>query len=804
MDATIQHECYHCGLSVPAGFNEQLEILGQPRRLCCLGCYSVAETIINNGLSDYYKFRTEDAITPDQTLPEELSIYDEADIQEDYLLEQNSSTNSILLLCDAIRCSACAWLLEKKMGQLQGVKSVTVNVSSQTLCLSWQPEVIRLSDLLAILHKLGYAALPFKAEAVIKQQEKIQKSWLRRLGLAGLGMMQVMMYAVALYIGVLDDMSDQHRNFLRWVSFIVATPILFYAGKPFYISAYRSLKQWQLNMDVPISIALFLAYCASIWATLEQSGEVYFDSVTMFVFFLLIGRYLEFRARQQVSNKLYQGHTQLPSFVQKEVSNNQYQAVPSKKIVVGDKVLVKAGETFALDGVVVEGDSQVNEAMLNGEFMPIHKKSGDHLLAASVNITGPLVMEVTAKPENSYWSTLLLLQEQALLDKPLIGLLADKVARYFVAFILLLTIIVAWYWNSRDPDNALWICLSVLVVSCPCALSLATPIAMTCGALSLNQKNILIKGQHFLTNANAISDVIFDKTGTLTKGALVIDNLEVTAQMKASEIVSIIAQLESQSEHPIAKAFEQYKPVKIEATHLTQHPFSGVSGSIANDDYYFGNYQFIESLRKTESAIINEHTRDNDNFLYLAKNRTIIAKVLLKDELREHARKLAQTLKNKGIKLHLLSGDPSSQVEAIAKELKIGQWHNDMKPEQKLDYLKQLQSEGRRVLVVGDGINDAPVMAAANASVAMANAADITRVTADAYLMSAHLMDIDTIITKSKQTQAVIQQNLFWALFYNALMIPFAASGFIAPYVAAIGMSLSSIVVVVNSLKLKR
>ncbi|NVK21239.1 MAG: heavy metal translocating P-type ATPase [Kangiellaceae bacterium] len=805
MEAKRANDCYHCGLPVPSYFKQQLDVLGQTREFCCLGCFSVAETIVNSGLTDYYKFRTDQAITPDQELPSELMVYDEQDIQQDYLLEDSSQNSAhILLLCEAIRCSACAWLVERKIGQTAGVTSIKVNVSAQTISLNWQQSDVALSEILKRLHQLGYSALPYKTEIAIEQQQLQQKSWLRRLGLAGLGMMQVMMYAVALYIGVFDDMSAEHRSFLRWVSFLVATPVLLYAGKPFYLSAFRALKQLQLNMDVPITLALFLAYFASIWATIQNSGEVYFDSVTMFVFFLLIGRYLEFRARQLVSEKVYRGHSHLPNVVQLQVQESNYRATARKKIQIGDRLLVKAGETIALDGNVVSGDSQVNEALLNGEFMPVHKGIGDAVLAGSVNTHQALLIEVTSRPDDSYWSKLLSMQEQALLEKPAIGLLADKVARYFVLFILLLAIAVAWYWSRVEPSNALWITLSVLVVSCPCALSLATPIAMTCGSLALNQHNVLIKGQHFLSNASHVTDVIFDKTGTLTQGLLEIDEVAVRTVTSKEELLCIIAQLESQSEHPIAKAFAPFLPKKVEVEMLQQHPFAGVSGIVRGTKYFFGNQQFIQSVTTQTFSQFDTDLENDQSYLWLATDESLVGKVLLKDKVREHAAQLMTQLTQQGIELHLLSGDPSKQVQKLAQDLSIQHWKNSMQPEQKLTYLQQLQQANKRVMVIGDGVNDAPVMAAADASVAMANAADLTRISSDAYLMSGKLLDVGFIVNKSRHTQTVIKQNLAWALFYNALMIPFAASGYIAPYVAAIGMSFSSIVVVLNSLKLKR
>ncbi|ACV25960.1 heavy metal translocating P-type ATPase [Kangiella koreensis] len=804
MDAKVRGECFHCGLPIPANYHQTLEVLNKEREFCCAGCYSVAETIVNNGLTDYYQFRTEQAIRPDQELPPELIAFDEEDIQAEYLVGENnnSATNdkssSIILLSESIRCSACAWLIERTLRKLTGVTGAQVNVAAQTINLQWQPETIELSKILKRLHQLGYAALPYKPEQALAINIKQQKSWLRRLGMAGLGMMQVMMYAVGLYLGAWDDVNQQHGHFLRWVSFFIATPVLFYAGFPFYFSAIQSLRQFRLNMDVPITLALFLAYSASIWAVITQSGEVYFDSVTMFVFFLLIGRYLEFRARQQVSEKVYKGQNTLPVYAEKiDYEQSQGKMISLKKLQQSDEILIRPGATVPIDGELITEQAEVNEAMLNGEFLPRQKHQGQMVMAGSVNTHQAIRIKVTSNASNSYWTKLLSMQEAALLEKPKIGLLADTVARYFVLFILLLATVVAWYWLRHEPQEALWITLSVLVVSCPCALGLATPIAMTCGALAHNQRNVLIKGQHFLQNTSHITDVIFDKTGTLTEGTFTVDKVELFADRSKEQVLAIIAALEVQSEHPIALAFYEYQSKDVVANDIEHHSFAGVSGKIGGQQYWFGNRQFIESRGATIEL-------PSDSGLWLYDGQHLIAHIVLTDKIRQQAKSMVEQLKDKGYRLHILSGDPSEQTEKVAKQLGIELWSHAMLPEQKLSYVKSLQTNGARVLMVGDGLNDAPVMSAADSSIAMAKASDLTRTTADAYLLSEKLLDIPFVLRKSRQTQSVIKQNISWALAYNTVMIPFAAMGYIPPYLAAIGMSLSSIVVVLNSLKLKR
>ncbi|MBV35983.1 MAG: ATPase P [Rickettsiales bacterium] len=792
--------CFHCELPIPKGFDKTLQVSGEERAFCCEGCLAVADMIVQNSLEDYYKFRTESGEKPDAIvdLENELKAFDQADVQQEFIVSQTDNNNNILLYADQIRCSACAWLLERTLSRLQGVSSIQVNVSAQVISLSWNPESIKLSRILKQAHKMGYSATPYKQEEVLLKQKHIQKQWLKRLGLAGLGMMQVMMFAVALYLGAFSGMSSDFQWLMRSVSFLVSTPVLLYSGYPFYSSAFAVLKNRQLNMDVPITLALIVAYSASMWAFFTHSGEVYFDSVTMFIFFLLIGRYIEFRVRQRVSERVYKGNVNKINYAEKyEPDTDSYRAITTTLVQEGDLLLVRAGKQVAVDGTLVSDTAELDVSMLNGEFMPSTLSKGQQVLAGSINHHQPFMMQATASDKGSYWDKLLQLQEAALLDKPKIALLADQIARYFVLAILCIASLVAAYWISVGSDDALWITLSVLVVSCPCALSLATPVAMTCSILSFNKNNILIKGQDFLQSTNEVTDIVFDKTGTLTLGKLSVDTIEVYSEQSKDTVLALIAALEHRSEHPIAKAFAKYHSPDVEMDSVNFLPFKGVEGSRAGKSYYFGNSQNAASQQLLEQC------GDDADALYLTEDSKVIARVTLSDTLREEAAEVCQNLSNKGYTLHLLSGDPSSQVQNLAEKIGFEHWQNDVKPEDKLDYIQKLQDQQKKVLVVGDGVNDAPIMAAANASVAMAAAADITRTSADCYLMADNLRNVEFALTRSKKTQSVIKQNLAWSLGYNFSMIPLAAMGYIPPYIAAIGMSLSSVVVVINSLRLK-
>ncbi len=798
MTAQEANLCFHCHLPIPNDFNQNFEYQGKTRQFCCLGCFCIAETIISSGLDDYYKFRTAVAPKADELIPGEFKVYDEQEVLESFTSSSSEYSQTIELICENLQCSACSWLIEKQIGKLPAVSKVSTNVTDQTVYLDWDKKKSKLSDILLKFHHLGYPVKPYNPEQVSSLHQQQNKSWLKRLGLAGLGMMQVMMYAVALYIGAFDGIDDVHQSFLRWVSFLVATPVLFYSGFPFFSNAYRAIKTWQLNMDVPIAVALSLAYITSIWATLSNSGEIYFDSVTMFVFFLLIGRYLEYQARQEVRKQFDFKDSLSALLVNRIGSNKTIKAVPVQKVVLGDSLLIKPGEPIVFDGVISAGESSINEAMLSGEFMPSNKRQGDKVLAGSINGDSPIEVEVTHLKEQGFMNNLKQMQKKALLDKPKITLIADKVARYFVTAILLLAVSTFTFWYLKDPSQALWITIAVLVVSCPCALSLATPVALACGVSSLNHRNFLVQDQDFLQKLSLATDVILDKTGTLTKGELTVESISNFTDKSNQSLLAIIASLESSSEHPIALAFKGYSNIKIQAKDIKVYPYAGVAGNIEQERYWFGNKFFISDNTQTQECLMNT------SCLYLTNYNSILAEITLSDKLRDELHNSCRDLMKAGKRLHLLSGDPSGQVKALAEDLGIEDWRNNLKPEEKLDYIKSLKSssEMANILTIGDGVNDAPAMAASDTSIAMAGASELTKVNADSYLLSAKLADIQFALKKSAQTNNVIKQNLTWALCYNIFMIPFAIAGMIPPYLAAIGMSLSSIVVVINSLRL--
>lgn len=797
-------DCFHCGLAVPAGADYPVLIEGAERPMCCPGCQAVASTIISTGLDQYYQYRTDLAITPkplEEELLDELALYDRADIQNDFVIHRDEHQAEAAFLIEGITCAACTWLIEHQLNQLEGIEQCSVNLSNHQLRVNWQTNQIKLSEVLAAIYGIGYKAHPYQSAAEDKLQKTENRNYIRRLGIAAVGMAQVMMYAAALYAGALDHISVDHRDFLRWISLIIATPVVFYSARPFFTAALRNLRNRHLSMDVPVSAAILAAYFASLGSTLWGGREVYFDSVCMFTFFLLLGRFFEFRARTSMDQSSHRLTRLLPETATL-IEEGSQRLVAIRDIKRGDTVLVKTAQIIPADGIIIGGHSSTDESHLNGEFIPISKKPGDQVVAGSINVEHPLTIEVTEVGQHTRLSGILRLLDQARATKPPIAQLADKIAQYFIAVVLVLATVVAIAWAFIEPTHAFWITLSVLVVTCPCALSLATPTALTAATASLQRLGLLVSRGHTLEGLTQISHVIFDKTGTLTTGQLRLLQIQPVANHSRHQCNHIASALEAHSEHPIAAAFEAGP---LQAFEVKVHPGQGIEGIVEGNLYRLGRPDFALALAGLEPTHLQQPDGiDHAQWLLLASNTGPMGWFQLDDELRSDAAATVKQLEKLGLKVELLSGDYSTNVANVAKQLGIKNYRSGASPVNKMTYTQALQSDGAKILMVGDGINDIPVLAAADVSIAMTSAADLTKANADAILLSSQLIHLVAAIRHARKTRQVIKQNLTWAFGYNLIALPAAAFGFIPPYLAALGMSASSLIVVLNALRLNK
>ena len=795
--------CFHCGLPVPAGLNLQATIFGQSHAMCCSGCQSVATSIVENGLEDYYKHRTELPKTAEDLVPDvlrQLALYDHPEVQKSFVLECEGDYKEASLILEGITCAACVWLNERHLTQLSGVRSVNVNYGSERARIRWNNNQIKLSQILAEINKIGYHAHPFSAQQQDALRQQQRKSDFRRLAVAGLSAGQVMMIAVALYAGSAQGLEFATAQLLRWFSFVLTVPTVTYAAWPFYRSAWRSIRNRQIGMDVPITLGLITGFVGSVWATLQGQGEVYFDTLTMLVFFLLGTRYLERNAREK-SIEASENLLRLAPVMATRVNGKTQILIPVMELKVGDVILAKPGETIAADGFVVMGESSVDESLLTGESHPLPKSLGAQVFAGSINYESPLNIQVTAIAENTMLAGISRLLDRAQAEKPKLAETADRVAGYFTSALLVTVALVGFAWWRIQPDRILEIVLTVLVVSCPCALSLAAPAAFAAAGSHLVAHGVLLTRGHALETLAKVTHFVFDKTGTLTLGHLSLVNTITHADLDAETCLQLAASLEKNSEHALAKAFLNAQGNRIVqlATEVKNIPGLGVEGLVGGLKLRLGNSR----LNQAFLAHLAQRHLLGATVVWLSDETRLLATFVLADQARLEANALILKLKQQGLRVSILSGDSEESVSHFATLVGVDDWKAACSPEDKLAYIHALQSQGAVVAMVGDGINDAPVLAGAQVSIAMGSGTQMARATGDVVLLTEHLLEIEHAIATSRFGISVIKQNFIWAIAYNLVALPFAATGLLSPWMAAIGMSVSSLIVVLNALRLK-
>lgn len=783
--------CYHCGLPNQTGHDYQSIILGEPRDLCCPGCKAVADAIVANGLEDYYKFRTEPAMQGDTSITDtlnKLSVYDEPALQDEFVFDEGRH-KQIQLTLEGITCAACGWLIEKQLSHLAGIRQIAVNVQERRALITWEPSMLSLSEILIAIKRIGYDALPFHPDQHEASYKKEDKAFLKKLGLAGLMTMQVMMLMSGLYFDWFGNIEAETRQYFYWVALVLTTPVVLYSGSTFYLGAMKALSAKTVNMDVPVTLAVFGTYFAGLKSTLLARGEVYFESICMFIFLLLLSRFLEHRSRHRAAQISANMTHYIPVSATRLNTDNSVSTCLAKQLEPGDSVLVKPGETVPIDGVVVSGFSAIDESMLTGEFAPVEKKATSPVYGGTVNQSGTLTIRVTKTLKHALVNQIVRLQAQAMASKPKVAQVADTFSRYFVMGVLLVSVLTFSYWHWQGNPDAFWITISVLVATCPCALGLATPSALTCAMAKLNKHGMLLKRADVLEQLNTVTTIALDKTGTLTRGKFSISEQWLAPGHSQEHIATLTATLESRSEHPIARAFVSDSLSAVEAFSVT--PGGGVSGSINGEHYTMGSPEFCDvplpPLPFTPNVV-------------LVNGQTLLAAFLVSDSLRDDARQTLDALTP--LKLTVLSGDTQQNVDTIARQLPVTLAKGQLTPAQKYEEVTSLQAQGDSVMMLGDGINDAPVLASADVSVAVGSATDVAKTAADVILLGDSLLSVPTLLTIARKTRAKIRQNMLWALAYNALILPFAVTGILSPWMAVVGMSVSSIIVVTNSTRL--
>ena len=784
--------CFHCAEPLPSR-PALRQFDGSERAFCCEGCAAAAQWIRDARLDDYYTLRSAPAsrVGVEDT---DLSLWDREEVLAEHARAIRGG-RELTLLTDGMRCAACAWLIDRALSRETGVIEVVANAVTGRIRIGWDPARTSLSRVLGRLLSLGYRPYLATGEERERARRRERNSWLLRLGVAALGSMQAMMFAEALFFGgtSADAMSVPMRDFLRWVTFLVSTPVVFYAGWPFLSGAWRELRHGRAGMDTLIATSTLLAYGASVIETLRGGPHVWYDAAVMFVFLLLAARMLEQRVRNSASAQVDAIARARPAFATRERADGTRELVPIGVLGAGDVVCVAAGEAVPADGELVGEASSFEESLLTGESQPVHKASGAAVFAGTVCRERPARLRVTVSGNGTRLSQLAALVERAQAHRPPLAQAADRIARWFVLAMLVAAVGVFFAWRVHDPARAFEVTLALLVISCPCALSLSVPAALAAANGTLARIGVLPVGADALDRLARVTDVVFDKTGTLSDGRPQLVEMETYAGFDAARALQIAGALEREVRHPMAIAFAD-AGIALDGLHVSgvvAVPGRGIEGEVDGTRWCLGHADFACGGA-------------DDGALWLGDGTHAIGRFVVRESTRGDAREAVDALRRQGLGLHLSSGDGPDAVARFAALLALSDVHARQSPEDKLGYVRSLQQRGRVVAMVGDGLNDAPVLAAANVSIAIGDGAALAQRAADLVLASPSLLRVPAAIDIARRTRAVIRQNLAWAVAYNVLALPLAAMGWVTPWLAAIGMAMSSLAVTLNALRLAR
>jgi Cu2+-exporting ATPase len=805
---TPDNGCWHCGEPLPVTVVIHARIAGESRPMCCHGCRAAAEWIEQLGLGDYYRLRTEPAQRPDTDLDSHRNrdAWQRPEIARHVIRDLGAGRRETMLLIEGVRCAACVWLIERALGALPGVASVQVNAAARRARVTWREAEITLPQLLETLSLTGYRALPLDAQALDDVRRRESRDALKRLLVAGFGAMQAMMYAAVLYLGAIDSHDPSTRELFRWLGFLVATPVVVYSARPFFAGALRSLKARQLGMDVPVALAIAIIYTASMIEALRGGGDVYFDSVSMFVFFLLIGRYLEMRARHRAGDLTDALARLTPPFADRRRDDGTFERIGIHELRVGDCVHIAEGGVVPADGVLLSERCRVDEALLSGESAPVTRQRADMLIAGSVLVDGPVQLRVDRVGADTALAGIAALVARAQAERPQLARAGERSAARFVARVLLLTALTVAAWSFVDPSRAFTAALAVLVVSCPCAFALAVPAAITRALAVLARSGVLVVKPDAIQALAEATHIVFDKTGTLTEPELALANVETLKGVSRHAALRLAVALARQSRHPAARAIAAAccdDDIALAADAHSQAGL-GIRATVAGRELRLGRADFALAGNGIAHHPPSSYASSYEDAILLADDTGVIAAFRLSEQLRPGARAAIDALKAQGLKVLIASGDAAVKVADVAAHLGVSSWRARQLPGDKLAWLTALRADGARVIAVGDGVNDAPVLAGADVAIALVGGAELAQVSSDIVLAGERLGALAPARALARQTLAILHQNQRWALFYNLTAVPLAALGLVPPWLAALGMSLSSLCVILNALRIGR
>ncbi len=795
-------KCTHCNLIFDESSMIIEEVNGEICYFCCHGCQGVYHLLRNEGLDTFYAKLGRTTLTPPVNAPkDDLERFDLEGFRNKYVKIRPNGTNEINLIIEGIHCSACVWLNEKVLHKTDGIIEATINYTNNKAKVIWDNEIINLSQIIQTIRSIGYDAFPYDPALQEERATKTRRDYYARILVAVFSMMNIMWMGVAQYAGYFTGIEQKFKDILNVAEFILATPVLFYSGSIFFRGAYFGFKNRIINMDTLVATGATLAYLYSIYAMISKHGEVYFDSVVMIITFVLVGKYLEVLSKKHAVDTLDMLTSTIPTEVM-VVHDRIKSLIAVENIAIGDIIEIKAGEKIVIDGIITDGAGSFDESSLTGESIPVHKHNGDIILSGSICLDSVVQYKATKDASNSLLHSIVTLLEESVTKKPKIEQLANSISGYFSAVILTIAIatFAGWYLYDGNFEKALIISISVIVIACPCALGLATPMATLVGISVAAKRGILFKEATFLETMAKSTMVAIDKTGTITEGKPSVVNAIIHEKFDQQLLYSLVAS----SNHPISQGIKRYleeqndnlSELKLEEIQTLQA--KGVIAKCNSHSLVGGNNALMEELG-IKTTLLSKHS-----LFFFAIDGTLIASFELSDKLRVGAKEALSTLKSLGLRIAMLTGDHALSANTIAKEAGIDDVYDNLLPQDKATLIDNFHDKGEIVIMVGDGINDSIALAKADIAIAMGSGADIAISVSDVVLLDEKPQKITEAYRISKRTYQAIKENLGFSIIYNIIAVPLAVMGFVYPLVSALSMSLSSLIVVGNSVRIKR
>ena len=784
--------CTHCHLE----FNEDVMIKDGEHYFCCNGCQGVYHLLSDEGLDSFYEKAGNTKLTPQTNQYEDSANFNSLAFYDKFVKANSDGFSEVSLVIEGIHCSACVWLNEKALHKMEGVIEANINYTNNKATIIWADDVVKLSQIIDMIRAIGYNAFPYDASVQEVRANAQRKEYYLKMSVALFATMNIMWIAVAQYAGYFSGIKQDIKTILNIAEGILATPVLFYSGWVFFRGAYYGLKTKVVNMDLLVATGAMLTYIYSIYITVTEEGEAYFDSVSMIITFVLIGKFLEVLSKKNAADALDIMGKNIPSETN-IVKDGSVVSCKLEDIAIGDIAIVSSGEKILLDGIITKGSGSFDESSLTGESEPIHKTIGDTVISGTTSIDADIHFEVTKDFKHSTLSNIISLLEEAITKKPKIQQMANKLSEYFSSIILFLAFATfsGWYFATQNFDLSFMIGISVIVIACPCALALATPVATLVGLGIGTKKGILFKEAAQLETMAKTDVLLLDKTGTLTVAKPEVVNEKILKEFDKKLLYSLV----KSSKHPVSKGIYNYldDTAYIVFDQFTQIPASGIKAVYKNTKVLGGNLKLMR-----DNNIEISYVSDNTIF-YFAIDDEVVAIYELDDKIKADALELVATLNAKGIETIMLTGDHKATAKKVADKLGIDKFLYEQTPQDKSNYIQKLHNDNKTVVMVGDGVNDILALAQADIGIVMGSGSDIAIEVGDVVLLNDTLKSLLDAFKISKTTFWLIKQNLAISLIYNSITVPLAMAGHIIPLVAAISMSISSLLVVGNSIRIK-